>query len=543
MVRKTLLGHKVRKLRRDNELSQVAMAERLGISPSYLNLIEHNQRPLTLPLVLKLSRLFDVDLQTFSDEDEVRLVANLEEVFGDALFQNQRPDSGEIQDLVGAHPEVCRALIALHDAYRNAGDTVHTLRESLSGETILSTSSHQLLTLLTSIRSFSEILHDNADLEPRERERFLGIILREGERLAGVVGEMLEYGQGEGTTRFLGANSAGQEVSDFIEENGNFFPELENGAAELGRDLGFAPGSPVERLTEFLDAGFQIQVERAPADGLGMAVQRFDPDQRRLVLSEALPHESVRFCLAHQIGLLAASSIFETCAADPALTTDASRELARAALARYFAAALVMPYDDFLEAARTLRHDIELLQQRFSASFEQVCHRLTTLRRPGAAGIPFHLVRVDIAGNISKRFSGSGMRIPRFGGACPRWNVHAAFTTPGVIRAQAEQLPDGTTYFSIARSFVKIGGGHNMPKSHLAISIGCEQSYAAQIVYADGIVLENNGSVMPVGVTCRLCERTDCAQRAFPQLIRGGTVQYQATDAEAPSAADPVGSA
>ncbi|MDJ0950666.1 MAG: short-chain fatty acyl-CoA regulator family protein [Alphaproteobacteria bacterium] len=519
MARRSLLGHKVRKLRREKGLSQVAMAERLGISPSYLNLIEHNQRSLTLPLVLKISRLFEIDLQTFSDEEELRLVARLEEVFGDTLFREAPLDSAEIQDIVGAHPELCRALVTLYHAYRGTSDTVHVLKESLSGETFLSTSTHKLLTLLTSIRSFSEILHDNRDLGPVERERFLAIIVQESDGLASLVGEMLEYGQSDGLKGLQGANTPTEEVTDLFEENDNFFPEVEEAAASFRRETGLGDEVTAGRLVDHLEQRLEIRTQLAPASELGAEGRHYDADDRRLLLSDALPLASLRFQVARQIGSVVGADAFAPYASGPVLTTDASRSLCLDALAKYFGAAVLMPYDSFREAARSLRHDIELLQNRFGASFEQVCHRLTSLRRPGAAGIPFHFVRVDIAGNISKRFSGAGMRIPRFGGACPRWNVHAAFTSPGTIRTQLEQLPDGTRYLSLAQSEVKRGGGHHVPKSHLAVSIGCEDSYAGQIVYADGLTLEATDAVMPIGVTCRLCERDDCIQRAFPPFV------------------------
>jgi predicted transcriptional regulator len=203
---------------------------------------------------------------------------------------------------------------------------------------------------------------------------------------------------------------------------------------------------------------------------------------------------------------------------DENLTTTESRALARVALANYFAAALLMPYQPFLETARAERYDIELLAHRYGASFEQVCHRLTTLRRPGAEGVPLHFLRIDIAGNISKRFSGSGIRFARFSGACPRWNVHAAFMTPGMIRIQVSRMPDGNVYFCIARTVRSDRGGYHAPHTVQAIGLGCDVRYARELVYADGIDVEDPNAAVPVGVTCRICEHLDCEQRAFPAL-------------------------
>ena len=215
--------------------------------------------------------------------------------------------------------------------------------------------------------------------------------------------------------------------------------------------------------------------------------------------------------------------------AETQLSGQAARDMYRRALASYFAGALLMPYDEFLEAACALRYDIELLGRRFGVSFEQVCHRLTTLRRPGAEGVPFHFLRVDIAGNVSKRFSGSGLRIPRYGGTCPRWNVHGAFMRPGCIDRQLARLPDGTTYFCIAKTETKPGGGYRVPGSHYSIGVGCEVSFAAQLVYADGMDPGNPEIAVPVGVHCRLCERHDCAQRAYPSFVNDRAAHWGVT--------------
>jgi predicted transcriptional regulator len=178
-----------------------------------------------------------------------------------------------------------------------------------------------------------------------------------------------------------------------------------------------------------------------------------------------------------------------------------------------------MPYEPLLEAARAERYDIELLAHRFGTSFEQVCHRLTSLRRPGREGVPMHLIRIDMAGNISKRFSASGIRIARFSGACPRWNIHSAFLTPGMIRVQLSRMPDGHVYFCIARTIRSDRGGYNVPHTVQAIGMGCEVERARELVYSDGVDLDHADGVVPVGVTCRLCEHLDCPQRAFPPLL------------------------
>jgi predicted transcriptional regulator len=234
-------------------------------------------------------------------------------------------------------------------------------------------------------------------------------------------------------------------------------------------------------------------------------------------LSEVLRRGSRNFHLAHQLGLLTERDALDGIARDSMLSENAV-SLARVALANYFAAAVLMPYTPFLEAARSERYDIDVLSNRFRTSFEQVCQRLTTLRRPGASGVPFHFVRIDIAGNISKRFSASSFRFARFSGACPRWNVFAAFLTPGLIRTQLSQMPDGSRYFWVARTIQKDGGTYHSLPTVFAVAIGCDVQYARELVYADGVDVESRQAAVPVGITCRLCERMDCEQRAFPPL-------------------------
>ena len=455
MADDTRLGLKVRALRRRENLSQVQLAERLGISPSYLNLIEYNRRPLPAALLIKLAQLFQIDVQSLAADDQRQIVADLLEVFGDDLFDGQELTQGDVRELVATSPSVARAVLSLYQAYQNARQSADSLAAQVA---------------------------------------------------AG--GEL---------TGFESARMPSEEVSDFIQRQMNHYPELEESAERLWRDARLDLDDLYAGMAKHLrDAlGTEIRVEKVGA--MRGAMRRYDPGRKVLLLSEALPRGSRNFQLAHQIGLIVHSQTLDRIARDQQLTTDDSRALARVALANYFAAAVTMPYLPFHEAARAERYDIELLGHRFASSFEQVCHRLTTLRRPGFEGIPFHLVRIDIAGNISKRFSASGIRFARFSAACPRWNVHTAFLTPGMIRVQLSRMPGGTTYFCIARTLRRDRRFH-APHAVQAIGMGCEVRYAREMVYADGFDLDNQEAAVPVGVTCRLCERMDCQQRAFPAL-------------------------
>ena len=263
---------------------------------------------------------------------------------------------------------------------------------------------------------------------------------------------------------------------------------------------------------------FVTQPVAGEGSAAGIAGRRFDRRDARLEISARLDGPSRAFQLAVQIGLLSAGPVLEMLLTENRVKDDQARALGRVALANYFAAALLMPYERFLEAARAQRYDIELLQHQFNASFEQVCHRLTSLNRPDARGIPLHMLRVDTAGNISKRFTLSGLPIPRHGGACARWNVYAAFLNPGVIQAQVSKLPDGEAYFCIARTVRKGGVGHGAPQYFQSIGLGCELRHAREMVYSDDIDLDRPERFGEIGVACRICERMDCAQRAFPPV-------------------------
>jgi predicted transcriptional regulator len=235
-------------------------------------------------------------------------------------------------------------------------------------------------------------------------------------------------------------------------------------------------------------------------------------------LSEVLPPRSRNFQLAHQAALLCEEQTIDRIVDEANLSTDDSRNLARIALANYFAGAVLMPYGPMVQAAERERYDIELLGHRFRTSVEQICHRLTTLRRPGREGVPFHMVRVDIAGNLSKRFSATGIRFARFGAACSLWNVFQAFLNPGRIRPQLSTMPDGQHFFCFATTIPKGRGGFHAPHTVHAIGMGCSAERAGELVYSDGIDLGNLDAAVPIGITCRLCERMDCGQRAFPPL-------------------------
>ena len=453
------LGAKVRALRRRENLNQVQLADRLGISPSYLNLIESNRRPLPAMLLIKLAQQFGVDLHAFATDEDARLLSDLLEVFADPLFEGHGLTSTDVREMATSSPAAARAVLALYRSYKAARESTESLASRMAA------------------------------------------------------------GEEGGTGGVDRSQLPSEEVSDFIQKRMNHFPELEDGAEELWRKARLDHEEPYAGLVRHLEKAYGVQVRIARWGAERGIVRRYDPAGNVLTLSELLPTRSRAFQLAHQAGLLTQRAKLDRIVlGEPHLTTDESRALARVALANYFAGAVLMPYSPFLQAAREERYDIDVIGRRFRVGFEQVCHRLTTLRRSGSEGVAFHMIRIDVAGNISKRFSASGIRFARFSGACPRWNIFQAFMTPGMIRIQLSRMPDGLAYFCIARTIHKDSGGYHAQQPVQAIGLGCQVQYAKEMVYSDGVDLENLEMATPVGVTCRLCERTDCEQRAFPSL-------------------------
>ncbi|PTX56652.1 hypothetical protein C8N43_1312 [Litoreibacter ponti] len=281
---------------------------------------------------------------------------------------------------------------------------------------------------------------------------------------------------------------------------------------------------PVDRAAERFAASVDGDVLRARNLDFTLhfsgkkPLRAYDPDANILTLSASAAPSTQRFQLLHQIALLEQNELLEATLDLARFQTDAARHIAKIGLANYFAGAALMPYARFLEAATETRHDLEQLADRFGASIEQVAHRLSTLQRPGAKGVPFFFVRVDQAGTITKRHSATRLQFARFGGPCPLWNVHRAFETPGRFLRQLAETPDGVRYISIARDVSKPGGSFAAPTRRFAIALGCEITHAGALVYADDLMPATPQAYEPIGISCRICPRRDCHQRSVPPL-------------------------
>lgn len=458
MTDKVRFGRKIRTLRKNAGWTQARLAEDLGISGSYLNLIEHEKRPLPAELLIRVAQLFELDLKDLGNTHEPGLIHDLLEAFGDPVFEDQTLTSRDVQDFANTSPEVARAVVELFQAYQAAHTSAETLAEKVA---------------------------DGQDFGGIDRSRL-----------------------------------SSEQASDMIQKHQNHFPELEHAASRIWATAKLEGEDMFGGLARHLNREHGVEVHVLKVNDMRGSVRIYDPERKTLALSEVLRRGSRNFQLAHQLAFLECSRTFDSITDDPTLTSDESRSLARISLANYLAGAVLMPYQELLSAAELTRYDLDLLGHRFRVSFEQICHRLTALRGRGRHGVPFHFVRIDIAGNISKKFSGTGVRFPRFSGLCPLWNVHAAFLQPGRIRVQLSRLTDGTRFFSVARTVRKHRGGYLSPDVLHAIGLGCDIESARKLVYSDGIDLENLEAAVPLGTTCRLCERTHCQARSFPSLQR-----------------------
>lgn len=459
--RKLFLGGRLKRLRRDLKLTQTAMAADLGVSPSYLNHIERNQRPVSAQLLLRLAETYDVDLRHLNRSHGEAGETELAELLADPLFQGLSVPRHEILQMADEAPGAAQAMLRLY-------------------------------------RAFSEA-------RSRERHR-------------------LEEGP-DGL-----ADAPSDRVRDVIQARQNHFPELDLLGEALHADLHRnATGEATEALARArLAQRHNLSVKIMPVEVMVEWTRRFDPHRRRLLISEALGPASRAFAVAYQLALAEHEAQLNALSAAIDLPNEASRRLMKVSLTNSLAAAILMPYAAFQQTAEATGYDLGRLQARFGVSFEQAAHRLTTLSRPTARGVPFFLMRVDQAGNVSKRFASDAFPFSRFGGSCPRWTLHSAFRTPGRIVTQIIETPaqdhrPAGRWFTLARTVDRQGQDAFSDGAALAIGLGCELKHAHRLIYARGVDLAAP-EVTPIGPACRLCHRHPCAERAAPPVDRPLTV-------------------
>jgi predicted transcriptional regulator len=305
-----------------------------------------------------------------------------------------------------------------------------------------------------------------------------------------------------------------EEVRDFFHYCDNYIDAVDRAAEHFAEKF----SGPMGAEHALNDNGITLRLTE------GARLRHFDSENMVLSISNRAAPETRRFQILLQLALITQNKLLDATLDLARFHSNEARSIAKIGLANYFAGAALMPYTRFLEAAKKYRHDLELLATRFGASIEQVAHRLSTLQRPGNKGIPFFFVRVDQAGTITKRHSATRLQFARFGGACPLWNVHRAFETPAQFLRQLAETPDGVRYLCLARDVSKPGGAFGAPTRRYAICLGCEVRHAGDLVYADSLDVTNSAAFEPIGISCRICERTDCHQRSVPPLERRLTI-------------------
>jgi predicted transcriptional regulator/plasmid maintenance system antidote protein VapI len=460
-ARKLFVGPRVRRLREQHGWNQAQLAERLSLSLSYVSQIENNQRPVTAGVLLKLAETFGGDVAQFSEEQDRRQLAELDCALRDRTLRSEPLAPATLARFVEQAPELVEAFLTLTQRHGR-------LREEYAQ---------------TVDRFYGELGSRGDDGRPREPLVPL----------------------------------PHEEVRDHFNRRNNYLDALDRLGEALAVELELAPGRRAAALTQALRSRFGVDVlVRDDDEEDGRWLRRYDPARRRLEVPASLTDAQQAFQIATQYALMAHRGEIDDEVRDGGFADPATQALARQGFAHYFAGAALLPYGEFLGAAKRCRYDIELLQQRFHVGFETVCHRLSTLQRAGARGVPFYFVRLDQAGNVSKRQSATAFHFARHGGACPLWHVHEAFSQPERILTQVAEMPDGTRFFGIARTTGRGGGGFRSRRKLFAIGLGCELSHARELVYADGIDPERPRDVVPIGPGCRVCPRADCVQRAFP---------------------------
>ncbi len=453
---KLIIGQRLKILRTTLGLTQAQMAAQLDVSASYITLIESDQRPASAKLLMRLAQVYDLNVAELAPDTDAQLAADFEAALKDPSLEVEGVNRAEIEAVLQASPRIAAALVRLQGRLGDA------------------------------------LMRNQAEENPltdRNKVEALAQIARPVEQ-----------------------------VRDWFYDSRNYIDALDRVAEGLAEENKIHRDASDVALNGLL-AAHNVRVRRLPASVMGGSLRRYDPHRKELLLSELLDAASRRFQMAVLIARLNYEDLIDEVLADAAFDGDATRSLARVSLANYFAAALLMPYRPFLAACESERYDIELISHRFGTSFEQTAHRMTTLQRQEARGIPFFFVRVDRAGNVSKRFSAGRFPFSRFGGTCPLWNIHGAFETPGQIQTQLIRMPEGARYFSVARTVTRAGGSFASPAPRLAVGLGCDVAFAPRLIYADDID-QARTEPTEIGLNCFLCERQNCASRAQAPINR-----------------------
>ncbi|HEY8576887.1 MAG TPA: short-chain fatty acyl-CoA regulator family protein [Devosia sp.] len=507
------IGFRISNRRKSLKISQATLARRVGISPSYLNLIENNKRDIGGALLNRVAAQLDIPVDELAGRTEQKLLQDLEEAFAEPLLESLpfRPD--ERRELVAQYPASAAALSRLHRAYSSAVGNADAYADRLRSDPLLSQLLHQILSGITAIRSSAEILEEVTDLDAAERQQFLAAIGRDSRTLAEVARNLI--GQFDRSSQISRSISPAREIDDLLIERQNHFPVLEEVAEQLRREIEVQGAFGGATLAKLLAERFAVTVRIGgpPPEPDYPGQYRFDPDLRQLWFHGATTLATRQFQLARLYGELAAPDAIKAVLATATLSTQTARRLASRAMGSYLAGAMVFPYWQFLQDAEDAGYDIDHLRQLYHASFEQVAHRLVTLRRPGEEGVAFGFLRSDPAGRLTKHFPLPGLLLPNSGHACPLWAIYAAFRTPEEPVRQLVQFTDGSRYLFLARTVRRRTGAFRDRVVASSVMLACDALHADRTVYGAGMDLADSEADIPVGPSCRLCTRRDCPSR------------------------------
>jgi hypothetical protein len=454
-VQKTYIGPRLRRLRTDRGETQSAMAKALGISPAYVNLLENNQRSVSVQVLLRLFEVYGVDWHDIAEDEGSTMLADLRAVVQDPVFEGERPDLAQLRAALVHCPSLAAAFLRLHRAHQSATEQLLAISEGAVGGR-----------------------------------------------------EEIVTGRPEAV------------VHGFFRRNRNHFRELED-AAEAFWDRSEPETDEIySHLKLRLRQALGIAVRVVPVADMPGTLRRYDERAGEILLSQALDYPNRVFQLTHMLGLLTLGPVLDGLLARSGITGGREQARCRVELANYYAAAVLMPYERFHAEARASKYDFDHLATRFGVSFEQACHRATTLQREGAQGVPFFFLRIDKAGNVTKRFNATDFHLAEFGGACPRLDIHTSFRTPGRIVPQFVEMPDQSQYFVISRTVDRPSFGRHAQDNRLAVAMGCTIEHAAEIGYAEAFRLAG-AWMTPIGINCRICPRANCDQRAYQAAVLG----------------------
>lgn len=454
---KIFAGPRIRRIRTGLGLTQTGMAEELGISASYLNLIERNQRPLTVQLLLKLASTYKLDLDELQGSGDENLFNHLKEAFSDPLLAGEVPDRSELIEFTEATPNVANAMVKLYRGYRESLD-----------------------------------------------------------RLSGLSSMMAEEGN---DTFVTAARLPVDEMRQAMEQRSPYIPSIEQAATKLLGDIDTTDGL-LAGMRRWLVREHGLAVQVMPVEAMPDWRRRFDKHSNRLMITERLSPADQLQEVALEVALLAEGKLIDEEVEFLKLTSVEARRLARFEFARLMALAMILPYEKFLGLAKRLKYDINLLRSRFGVTFAQAAWRLTMLQRSGQAAVPFFVMETDAAGNRIRRAGANGFPVTRFGGDCPKLVVHQAFGSPGQIFAEAVVTPQNANFIVIGRTIEGLRSGYMDRPQRTALLIGFDVAYAGDVIYANGLHGPNAREAIPIGPGCRLCERPGCVSRAHPPLTR-----------------------